>query len=722
MAVEVSTWPLFLFERKEAIHLCCRDGIYKLDEHDVTGASNAKSEPFDEFGMLSDDEDLFNDDFEPDEPPEKKAKPDASAATIPSSQSSSAMNFSNATKVYKYKHEAIGFSLCDNVLYSLHRKSNSATGASSLHVECTRPEDLTCANGCLAKFDPEMKATSRGKASASGSPWIRAIKSTNLTAEHDRSGGGGGNGVTLFIGDGQATATTRVIEVLEGRVVNESRSKYVADEKDVFLKFYRGSKPEHGAKDIVDRILSEQKVIPPLDGGRCFPKTCIDQVHPIGDGFLVVTKSNRIWQFSKEGAEVEKIPLPLRGVRLLSLSEAGDRACALTDTGGVYRFSLPFRARGDDCKTLKNEGNAVKERLSRSEVVSEILESASALKNVDVMRSAQRRTVEQLKIARQLKDSETRNKSLGCSCSVSRLCSLAQRPAFQLQLAVVNRTNHTLSGDFWVLAVTVTGKKASRSLTWTVNLPVDFAPNKECTGLVDLPEEFASNESLPLVVSGDLRFSYSGRKGHVVWKAEVMRAECTLLDFLQVAGASESRPVVSEDRNSFSSHVNRLRDTREGRTTTSEEEWRRSNGFPFVLRQELLDFHKDLKPSIAQLKACMDEMSEGGGERHFLLRGKGVEIEASATRLSEGSYRLFFVSPEKDTLLALKESLLALSREYTIAADVGVKVSKRLITESDVIREEVAMLSERKEASGENVALLEKLLSRFRTSISKELV
>ena len=95
-------------------------------------------------------------------------------------------------------------------------------------------------------------------------------------------------------------------------------------------------------------------------------------------------------------------------------------------------------------------------------------------------------------------------------------------------------------------------------------------------------------------------------------------------------------------------------------------------------------------------------------------------VAAEVVESDEERLRVKFSSSDRETALALKSGLTAMLIAHVAEAGGDVKISKAVIGEADVIREEVGFLGE--EESEENMALLERYFQRLRANVSSELM
>ena len=110
-----------VFEYKSVVHFCGTDGVYKKKKEPPTDA---------DLVLLSDDdEDIFGDCVDEDEPERKRPKADDSFVSTA------------VEKLYKYKHPAVAFAVSGSSLFSLHRGGRARD---KFHVERTDVVNFTC--------------------------------------------------------------------------------------------------------------------------------------------------------------------------------------------------------------------------------------------------------------------------------------------------------------------------------------------------------------------------------------------------------------------------------------------------------------------------------------------------------------------------------------------------------------------------------------------------
>ena len=439
--------------------------------------------------------------------------------------------------------------------------------------------------------------------------------------------------------------------------------------------------------DLIEGILRKQTLA--VKGVvRRFTRDEISALHPIRDGCLVLLKSGKVWQYAREydTTQVVKSLLPLKRVSLLSVSDCGRKAAVCTESGGIYIVTLPYVA-GTEGEVILNESPG-QVRLTRDEIVEEIIACATELRGLNEERARQRRVLEQLKIVASLKDKgRGEGTALTCDCSVVAYSALQLRTSHELSLKVTNASGYSFDGEHWTLGVRICGASdgEKRQLVDCVALPGRFCHGDSFCATVSLPAEFCTLDAMPLRISGDFCFTYTGKGKSVVWAENVMTAELRAADFL-------SNHPEKDDAN--------LHDFPD---VTS---------FPLTIPTSFMNGNESEKPSLKALRnAVMGSFS-------LSLFNSNVRVEVVKSKMDRLQVR--FSSSDRETVLALKTGLTSMLIEHVAGAGQDVEICKTVISEADIIREEVGFMGD--DESEENDALLEQYFTRLRIRVSSELV
>ena len=438
--------------------------------------------------------------------------------------------------------------------------------------------------------------------------------------------------------------------------------------------------------DFIEGILRKQTLA--VDGVvRRFTRDEISALHQIRDGCLVLLKSGKVWQYAREydTTKVTKSVLPMKRVSLLSVSDCGRKAAVCTESGGVYIVTLPYA--GSEGEVILNESLG-QVRLTRDEIVEEIIGCATELRGLSEERVKQRRVLEQLKIVSSLKDrSEGERGTLTCECSVASFTALQLRTSHELLLKITNSSEFSFDGEHWTLGVRISSASGGekRQLVDCVTLPGRFCRGDSFCAAISLPEEFCTLNAMPIRISGDFCFTHTGKGKSVVWAENVMTAELRAVDFL-------SNHPEKENKN--------LHDSSDAAS------------FPLTIPTRSMNRKESEKPSF---KALRNAVTGNFALSLFKSNIKVEVVEPKADRL-----RVRFSSSDRETVLALKAGLTSLLLDHVASAGQDVEISKAVISEADIIREEVGFLGD--DESEENDALLEQYFKRLRVKVSSELV
>ena len=653
---------VYLFEYKSVVHYCGADGIYKR-----RGASPVVSTSEHVDLMSDEDEDIF---CLAEEPERKRPKID-DLGTVPA----------DVEKLYKYKHRAVAFARSGNSLFSLHQ----GRVKHKFHVERTDITKFSCENGCLLRLD-----------GSSERPWL-------ISAGLVLYAGVSEDGAHRILLGRDCEVSTLREAALKWPTFNAKICFFFQVSHTEFVKGFGSSVhvfeagalqsllnfpdlPGGKGDDLIEGILRKQTLS--VNGVvRRFTRDEISALHPIRDGCLVLLKSGKVWQYAREydTTKVVKSVLPLKRVSLLSLSDCGEKAAVCTESGGVYIVTLPY-ARAERAVMLKESPGQV--RLTRDEIVEDIIECATELRELNEERAKQRKVLEQLKIVTSLKDkSGVERTTLTCDCSVVSFSALQLRTCHELSLKVTNSSEFAFDGDNWTLGVRISSASdgEKRQLVDCMTLPGRFCPGDSFCATISLPEEYCTLKAMPILISGDFCFTHTGKGKSVVWAENVMTAELRAVDFL-------------------SNHP-------EKEDTTLHDSPDATN-FPITIPTRFMNGNESEKPSLKALRNAVM------GNFALSLFNSNVKVEVVGSKMDR--LRVRFSSSDRETVLALKAGLTSMLIEHVADAGQDVEVSKALISEADVIREEVGFMGD--DESEENEALLEQYFKRLRFHVSSELM
>ena len=438
--------------------------------------------------------------------------------------------------------------------------------------------------------------------------------------------------------------------------------------------------------DLIEGILRKQTL--GLCGvARRFTRDEISALHPIRDGCLVLLKSGKAWQYAREWdtTKVTKRMLPFKRVSLLSVSECGRKAAVCTESGGIYNVTLPYAGKEGELTLSESLGQV---KLTRDETVEEIIGCATELRELNMEKVKQRRVLDQLRIVASLKDrSRGERTTLTCDCGVVSVTNLKLRTKHELSLKVTNSSEFTFDGEHWTLGVRISSTefKERRQLVDCVALPGQFSHGESFCAALSLPEEFCSLDSMPLRIAGDLCFTYTGKGKSVVWAESVMTANLRAVDFL-------------------SNHPEK--------DVTNFHNASGGASFPLVIPTHFINGGEDDKPTSKALRnAVMGKFALSLFQHNI----KVEIIESKTDRL-----RIRFSSSNREIVLALKSGLTSMLIEDAERAGQDVDISKAVMSEADVVREEVGFMGD--EESEANDEQLEQYFKRLRVKVSSELM
>ena len=445
--------------------------------------------------------------------------------------------------------------------------------------------------------------------------------------------------------------------------------------------------PGGDGDDLIESILRKQTLTMSGDARR-FTTDEIRALHPIRDGCLVLIKSGKVWQYARmhDTIKVARTLLPLKRVSMLSVSDCGRKAAVCTESGGVYVVTLPYAGTEGDVILNESLGPV---RLTRDEIVEEIIGCATELRGLNEERLRQRRVLEQLKIVASLKDRNRGQKAtLTCDCSVVSFTALKLRTSHELSLKVTNSSEFSFEGEHWTLGVRISSASGGerRHLVDCLSLPGRFCGGDSFSAAVSLPEELCKLDAMPLRISGDLCFTYTGKGKSVVWAESVMNAELRAIDFLS------NHPEVDD--------------------TNSHDCPDEAASFPVTISTRFFYDEESEKPSLKALRRAVI------GKFALSLFNSYIKVEIVDSKTDR--LRVRFSSSDRDTVLALKSGLMAMLIEHVAGVGEDVEISKAVITEADIIREEVGFMGDNE--SDANDLRLEQFFKRLRVKVSSELV
>lgn len=384
MSWNVPFLPIDLVPHRDKVFICCKDGVYELVN---------ENQPME----LDEEDDIF------------------------SEKNHATQSSQEASLRVKFKREALSFCVKENVLFSMHKKSES-----QLFIEATDLDTFQCRNPSVWISDPQTILNS-------GKTWL---------VSHDNQK------LILHCFDMTLTGELSSELTLRDVTVCKAQSKLELYTKKVIQRPKLG--PE---SDILDRIIDEIAIESDSSG------LLVDAICDINfaghDLALIVFDKGQLLQYRKSGKTVCKSEIPISHV---SLTRRAHEGCyVMTTYGAIYRLHLPY-----------DEGDS---KNNVQEPVMSIMESSRQLRVLNTKKSQLKAFTKQLQLA--LSDH-----SLGLQAEWE------FREKNLMYLTVVNKGGHELNGEFWTLMIKFKQKwcvstpfpmeKFAPDSKWKLKVKLDF--------------------------------------------------------------------------------------------------------------------------------------------------------------------------------------------------------------------------------------------------------
>ncbi len=274
--------PIDLAVLDKRIFLCCKDGVYELEQDDQMEIDD------------EDEEDLF---FDP-------------AAVAPKKQKVEEKDSKEAPLRVKFKREALCFASKGKMLFSLHKKSYNEA-----YIEATDLQTFHCLNSNvhLLKF-----------ASLKEQFWMLLTDQDQLIVSADKE---------AYMGE-----ISGHLMVSEMTPLSEIRCKFDLYSRNVVQR------PKLSKSDpLWERILDDLKVDPPRKGKRSFCTADICDINFFShDLVLIVVDKGQLMQYQRNAKTVCRSEIPISHVSLTK-QRLEDQGClVMTSYGAIYKLNLPY--------------------------------------------------------------------------------------------------------------------------------------------------------------------------------------------------------------------------------------------------------------------------------------------------------------------------------------------------------------------------------------------
>ena len=451
------------------------------------------------------------------------------------------------TIAYKYKHQALAYSLHGDYLFSLHiKKSNvdSSKTASSkcdtLFVECCNVSNFSCVSACLSTF----------KLYSSEKPafWIETILAKSINKDFIENNISSASDVnkhledTIFLFVSYVKHSIKVLVLRNEKdntelIIKDSYNIFEDLKHPIFLAKYRSKSNFHEGfeenSDIltnINIILSTQKAdISNLS--LALEPSQIRQVlmHDIigKNSTMILYSDGNLLRYQKFGKELRKTKMLMNNIVACSC-DINHGLLVLSHSGILYKIL--------DINHYFAELNATKEP-EASDIMQTIFNISDILEAVNLEKVKQQNVIRQLEIFTFLQKEAIANKDLTFDARIE--------PYFNTFNQLLNRLNLKSSinypdfnSDLWKIVITI--EKTSdieRSYEQhVIKFPIEYQCGRIFLNCIHLPE--VTSHCLPLSVSVQLMLHVESK----IWMKQLKtnikyhRSFCSL-DFVTVQSA-----------------------------------------------------------------------------------------------------------------------------------------------------------------------------------------
>ncbi|XP_059083943.1 uncharacterized protein LOC131881179 isoform X1 [Tigriopus californicus] len=498
---------LKVIRQSSGVYICYSDGVRKIRPRLVCTSeyeSRVEEDIWDEDQDLfpeSDSQDLFN---------------SVSAAKKPRLDEED----KDEQLLFKYKTPVIAFADYQGQLFSLHKKSST-----HVYVEICQISTWTCANSCLVKIPLSKVPRTEGEY------WMHVLpighvvpELTDLMSSQDLD-------LSHILLVKIPFQRLFVVPIAYGgnveTLLQVPEKLDVSSKVDIFVKLYHYRDVEHSLhEDIIDRILRSAQIS--LESSHNFiAREDIKEVIPFQDGFLMLLRDGKLWEYYKIGNTVRRTLIPVQLVAMIHFSWDGS-GVILTQTYDQYLMKLPFNESLDIADTSRTD----------LKLIQEALDNVEELERLNQIRMTQETVLKQIKVGASLKEHQDLGQMFSTQISIHPLKVFDLDNGFRSSIKFLNESTFDLMGKFWSLHIAFTTKDSSLSCCHTIDLPQELKHGSSFSAQIDVPEEIRRLHHLPIEVRGDLEFnSKFNLKSSILFKT-VFKVQLNTVHFLSVVSDS----------------------------------------------------------------------------------------------------------------------------------------------------------------------------------------
>jgi len=534
---------LSIFVHGAKLIIACKNRLYipigTIQEMPIIGMNEE-----DEKMNLDDTEDLFETSMDASV---GNSFQDITSATDKETIPKSKIRGPQLTIAYKYKHQALAYSLQGDYLFSLHIKKSSVDSSKTssskcdtLFVECCNLSNFSCVSACLSTF----------KLHSSENPafWIETILAKSINKDFLENNISSASDVnehleeTIFL---FVSYVKHRIKVLVLRNEKDNNELIVKDSYDVFedfkhpiflTKYHSKSNFDEGFENSIDiltdinTILSTQKAdisnlslaLDPSDIRQVLMHDIIGK-----DCTMILNSDGNLLRYQKFGKELHKTKMLMNNIVACSC-DINHGLLVLSQSGILYKIL--------DINHYFAELNVTKEPKS-SDIIQTIFNISDILEAVNLEKVKQQNVIRQLQIFTLLQKEAIANKHLTFDARIE--------PYFNTFNQLQNRLNLKSSinypdfnSDLWKIVITIeTTSDTERSYEQhVIKFPIEYRCGRIFLNDIHLPE--VTPHCLPLSVSVQLILHVESK----TWMRQLKtnnkyHRSFTSLDFVSVQSA-----------------------------------------------------------------------------------------------------------------------------------------------------------------------------------------
>ena len=433
------------------------------------------------------------------------------------------------------------------------------------------------------------------------------------------------------------------------------------------------------------------------------------------NGFLLLTREGKLWQFIIDKGAVIKTLLPVMTVTLIGYNQGheGHTCAVMTKSCDMFEFKLPFVSKEAVIKTENCE-------LTRDQAVSEITDTITGLAKAKELIQEKREILEQLEYIEKLKTNPGLT-MLEATSSVTKIESLSLTSQFEINLSIKNTSDHCFLGRYWKLSLKMTRGQDDRRLSYSQKngLPLKFKPEERLLVTVKVPEEYLNLSSLPLEVTCDLALHIS-RDSPVIWVTGVMTEFLDSLDF-----AFESTRIAEQKAKSnnlpVKDDISKVLELIQDDLVLDKEQTQVVINTAQVMVTKELASSSEYFPNWL-IKLCKNIKPETGSSMTARLCSEPVSVNASLDECEPDNIIVTLSSSCKEAVLSLKRSLMKRKLIF-IEGLREVRIPKSVLANGLAIKEELTNNINLNETSAADPnAKTKELYKALRSEVSLKLI